>query len=326
MCLIRVRREAEDEEVIHPRLANGHVVHSGTTTTVITPIPPAPPAPPPEAVYSNALVATANPHGQGNYVYDVGSESLVEAEYRNADGYTYDADADRHSRHKDYRSSGGDFVYSVHGGASDAHRGSRYENYDRDSRVTTTVIKGSVVRSRSEAGRSRSHSRSRSHLGVIRAASTNRTNKPDMVMGPSGEPYVKTHRHRHRRRSGSIEREKSVTRFSHLGSPEARLAVSGRHSHVSISNGRMSQVEMSEPRSSFRYVEPRGSARRLESADMVRRREEERFAYGGLNPHRRSGSVSYVAAEAHSGGHHRSFSGSSRRSREKVIVMDRDYY
>lgn len=320
MCLIRVRRE-DEEEAIHPRLANGHAAHSGTTTTVITPIPPAPPPPPP--VYSSALVATTNHHGQGNYVYDVGSERLVEAEYRNADGYTYDADADRHSRHRDYRAPGGDYVYSIHGGATDAQRGSRYDSYDRDSRVATTVIKGSIVRSHSDAGRSRSHSRPRSHSGVVRAASTSRAG---VVIGPGGEPYVKTHRHRHRRRSGSIEREKSVTRFSYIDSPAARLAVSGRRSHVSISNGRMSEAEMSEPRSSFRYIEPRGSARRLESADMVRRREEERFAYGGLNPHRRSGSVSYVAAEAHAGGHHRSFSGSSRRSREKVIVMDRDYY
>jgi len=314
MCLIRVRREVEDEEVIHPRLSNGHAIHSGTTTTVITPIPPAPPPPPPVTVYSDALVTTANSHGQDNYVYDVGTDRLIEAEYRNAS--VYDADADRRSWHRDYRASEG---------AIDVHGGSRYDNYDRDSRVKTT-IKGSVVRSRSEAGRSRSHShsRSRSHSGVVRATSTSKTSKPEIIIS-GREPYVQTHRHRHRRRSGSIEREKSVTRFSHIDSPEARRVVSGRHSHVSISNGRMSEVEMSEPRSSFRYIEPRRSARGLESAEMVRRREEERFAYGGLNPHRRSGSVSYLAAE-HAGGHHRSFSGSSRRSREKVIVMDRDYY
>lgn len=85
---------------------------------------------------------------------------------------------------------------------------------------------------------------------------------------------------------------------------------------------------MSEPRSSFRYIEQRGSAARgLESADMVRRREEERFAYGGMNPQRRSGSVTYAASESHGGGHQRSFSGGVRRSIEKVIVMDsRDYY
>ncbi|KAF8427458.1 hypothetical protein EV426DRAFT_699286 [Tirmania nivea] len=325
MCLIHVRRKTEDEEVIPPRLTNGRTVHRGTTTTVITPIPPPPPPPPPETAYSNALVATTNHHGQGNYVYDVGSESLVEAEYRNADGYTYDADADRHSRHRDYRASGGDYVYSIHGGASGAHGGSQYDSHDRENKVTTRTFKGSIMRSHSEAGRSRSHSRSRSYSGVVRAASTSKTSKPDIVIGPGGETYVKTHRHRHRRRSGSIEREKSVIHFSHIDSPEARLAVSGRRSNVSISNGRMSGVEMSEPRSSFRYIEPRGSARGLESAEMVRRREEERFAYGGLNPHRRSGSVSYVTAEAYTGGH-RSFSGSSRKSREKVIIMDRDYH
>ena len=149
------------------------------------------------------------------------------------------------------------------------------------------------------------------------------SSKADIVIGPDGESYVKTHHHRHRRRSGSVERERNVTRFSHIDSPEARQVVSGRHSNVSISHGRMSGVELAEPRSSFRYIEPRNSAvRGLESAEMVRKREAERFAYGGLSEHRRSGSFAYVHSDS---GNHR-YSGGGRRSRDKVVVVDSNQY
>lgn len=308
MCLIRVR---DDEQDVHPRLsvtekrrlANAR----GGTTTVITPIPPAPP-PPPEAVYSDALVPTTNRRSQGHgYVYDMGSNTVVET----ADGYAYDG-----RRHSDYRASDSEYLNNVHGGPR--HEWGYYD--DRGGKVKTTkttIIKGNIGRSHSDAGHG--HSRSRSH-GAVRA--TSMSSKADIVIGPDGESYVKTRHHRHRRRSGSIERERSVTRFSHIDSPEARQVVSGRHSHVSISHGRMSGVELSEPRSSFRYIEPRNSAiRGLESAEMVRKREAERFAYGGLSEHRRSGSFAYV----HSDSGNR-FSGGGRRSRDKVVVVDSNQY
>ena len=319
MCLIRVR-EDPDEQDVHPRRAvaeaRRHANQRNSTVEVITPIPPAPPPPPPEAVFSNALVPTTNRRSQGHgYVYDVGSDSLVET----ADGYAYD---DR--RHKDYRASDSEYIYNVHGGSGTGrHGGSKHErDYydDRSGRVATTkatIIKADVRRSHSDAG----HSHNRSH-GVVRAASL--SSKADVVIGPDGEQYVKTQHHRHRRRSGSIERERSVTRFSHIDSHEARHVVSGRHSHVSVSHGRMSGVELSEPRSSFRYIEPRNSAvRGLESAEMVRKREAERFAYGGLSEHRRSGSFAYVHSDS---GNRRAFSGGGRRSRDKVVVMDSNKY
>ncbi|KAF8472005.1 hypothetical protein BDZ91DRAFT_760604 [Kalaharituber pfeilii] len=302
MCLIRVRREIDDEEVVHPRPAN-----TATTTTVITPIPPAPPPPP-----SNALVTTTN----SGYAYDVGTNTLIETDYSRdnyaRDGYAYE---DRHGRR---RSSDSDYIY-------DSHRSeSRRRRHYSDQPITTTkttIIKGAVGRSYSDS-RSRSRSRSR----VYTAAGLSASGPPNIVIGPEGSAYVKTHRHRHRRRSGSLEREKSVTRYTHAGSLSASAVVTGgRRSNVSISRGRMSSVEMSEPRSSFRYIEPRGpAARGLESAEMVRRRESERFAYGGMSEHRRSGSISYVHADS---GHRRSFSGGAgRRSRDKVMVVDQEYY
>ena len=320
MCLIRVREEI-DEEDVHPRLSISDTrrlanARSGTTT-VITPIPPAPPPPPPDAVFSDALVPTTNRRSQGHgYVYDVGTNTVMET----ADGYTFD------DRHRDYRASDSEYLYSVHDGPSAGRHGSskRERDYydDRGDRVKTTkttIIKTGIGRSSSDAGHS--HSRSRSH-GVIRAASI--SSKAGVVIGPDGDQYVKTHHHRHRRRSGSIEREKSVTRFSHIDSREARQVVSGRHSNVSISHGHVSGVELSEPRSSFRYIEPRSSAiRGLESAEMVRKREAERFAYGGIGEHRRSGSFSYVHPDP---GNRRAFNGGGRRSRDKVVVMDSNQY
>jgi len=292
MCLISVNRDEEDEVVI-PRLATETRLPNGTS--VITPIPPAPPL---ETVYSGTLVPTTYrpSHGQGNYVYDVGTGGLVEAEYP-VGGYSVDEPA----RH--YRASDSDYVYRV--------------NDDRNEMVKSKAITIKVGRSHSNAARG--HSYSRSHSGIVRGGSI--SSKTNVVIGPEGDPYVLTHRHRHRRRSGSIERERNVARFSHVDSPEARQVVSGRHSTVSISSGRMAEVEELEPRTSFRYIEPRHSAvRGLESAEMVRRRETEKFAYGGLSEHRRSGSVPYIASTS---GHRRSYSmGGGRRSREKFVLAD----
>lgn len=314
MCLIRVREET-DEQDVHPRLSvtetRRHANVRNGTTTVITPIPPAPPPPPPEPVFSDALVPTTNRRSQGHgYVYDMGSNTVMET----VDGYAYD-----NQRHRDYRASDSEYI---HGGTGTGRHDSRYErDYydDHNGRVTgATIIKANPGRSHSDAGHRRS--RSRSHGGV---RATSISSKADVVIGPDGDPYVQTYHHRHRRRSGSIEREKSVTRFSHADSPEARL-VSGRHSHVSISHGHTPGVELSEPRSSFRYIEPRNSAvRGLESAEMVRKREAERFAYGGLSEHRRSGSFAYVHSDS---GNRRSFGGGGRRSRDKVVVVDGNKY